>query len=104
MDHEAYMREAAALGREALADGDAGGLRYRGPGRPDHRPGPEPAGGRRRRHRPRRGGGHPGRLPEGGFLAAAWRVAVCHPGALPHVRGSDHQRPRRRRLLRGEGR
>ena len=91
MDHKDYMRRALELAAQAAVEGDVpvGCVIVRdgqiiGEGRNRR----EENGGR---HRPRGAGGHPGRLPPHWQLAAPPMHHVCNPGALPHVRGRDHQ-------------
>ena len=93
MDHKDYMRRALELAAQARAEGDVPvGCVIVGD-RGDRGGGAQPPGGERRRHRPCGTGGHPGRLPPPGQLAAPPVYHVRHPGAMPHVRRRDHQRP-----------
>lgn len=70
------MAMALALAKEAGEQGDIpGGLRG-GAGRDRNRNRPQLPGGPGRRHRPRRGRGHPGRLRRAGQLGG-WRGAIC---------------------------
>ena len=88
MTHEDYMRQALALAREAAAAGEVpvGCVIV-------DRAGQIIGRGRNRR-----------RLPVPWGLASQRRPALCHPGALPHVRRGHPLRPDSRALLRGQRR
>ena len=89
MTHEDYMRQALALAREAAAAGEVpvGCVIV-------DRAGQIIGRGRNRREEDK--------SPWG--LASQGRPALCHPGALPHVRRGYPLRPDSRALLRGQRR